>query len=408
MKKICVIGLGYIGLPTACLLANAGNTVYGFDLNTQRIEMLQKAQLPFEEPGLEDIFQKAHSSKRLIATPKMVESDVYLVAVPTPDTNKSADLRYVIQAVQSITEVLKDGDLIIIESTISPAASIKEIKPLLHATGKKYLLAHCPERAIPGKTIDEMIHNDRIIGGLTADAAKKTMDLYQGFVKGKMYLTDITTAECCKLMENTFRDVNIALANEFAIISQEIGINVWEAISLANKHPRVNIHSPGPGVGGHCIPVDPWFFVGASKHAKLISTARDINDGMPQFVVDELLKKIKQYNITKPIVGVLGVSYKKNVGDARETPTTEILQILKAQNIDYAACDPFVDKFTEPLEDLEDVLQKSNVILLVTDHDQFLSVKFEQYKNIKIIYDTRNVLEKEKIKIPVHTLGNGK
>lgn len=406
--KISVIGLGYIGLPTACLLAKAGHTVQGYDLDQLKMELLSQGISPFEESGLAPLLKKVHASGKFGVSPKLEPSDVFLIAVPTPDMNHRADLKFVFSALESVARVLKDGDLIIIESTIAPLASVRDIVPRLKKTHKKYLLAHCPERAIPGDTLREMVENPRIVGGLTPEAAKVTAQLYRTFVKGEVYTTDITTAESCKVMENTFRDVNIALANEFCRIAGELGIDVWEAIELANKHPRVKILSPGPGVGGHCIPVDPWFFVGVSKQAKLIKTAREINDAQPGIVVDELEKVAKKNRIKRLVVGVLGVSYKKNVDDARETPATEIIKSLDKKKITHYIHDPFVTKFAYPLEKLETLLAKCNALLIVTDHDVYKAVKYDKYPKLKLIFDTRSILRGVKLKTPVYILGNHK
>lgn len=405
---ISVIGLGYIGLPTACLLAQAGHEVDGYDIDENKLRLLEQGKAPFAEKGLPELLDAVVKMKTFHVTRTLKKSDVFLIAVPTPDKDHKADLRFVFQAVQSVRAVLEDGNLVIIESTIAPRACVDEIAPLLQATGKKFLLAHCPERAIPGSTIEEMVHNDRIVGGTTPQAAQKTAALYKTFVQGHVYSTDTTTAECCKVMENTFRDVNIALANEFCAISEEVGIDVWEAIALANKHPRVKIHQPGPGVGGHCIPVDPWFFVGISKQAKLIKTARTINDNVPKRVVDHLETLIAKYNIAKPVVGVLGVSYKKNVDDARETPATEILHQLEERKIPFLVHDPFVTRFHTQLHPLDEVLDKANVLLLVTDHDAYLQTPFDEHKNIVFIYDTRNILRARGLKATLYTLGDHK
>lgn len=406
--KISIIGLGYIGLPTACLLADAGHKVSGFDVDQKKLDLIAEGKTPFDENGLQTLLTRVLRNGKFSVSQALNPGDAYLIAVPTPDVNHRADLKFVFQALTAVSKVLKDGDLIIIESTIAPRASEDEIVPFLNKTKKKYLLAHCPERAIPGDTLREMVENPRIVGGLTPQAAKVAAKLYRSFVKAEVFTTDITTAESCKVMENTFRDVNIALANEFSKISADLGIDVWEAISLANKHPRVNILNPGPGVGGHCIPVDPWFFVGVSKQAKLIKTARDVNDKMPEFVVEEVVRLARLKKIKKPIVGILGVSYKKNVDDARETPATQILKELFKRKISVQVHDPHVTRFLYPLSSLDEVLRSSNIVLLVTDHDEYKTSKFNSYKNIKLILDTRNQLRGRKPVADLHILGNYK
>lgn len=403
--NITVVGLGYIGLPTACLLAKAGNAVYGYDIDDRKLALLKKRETPFQEQGLQKLLGQVIRTKRFTAGKSLQKSDVFLIAVPTPDVNHRADLTFVFQAIHAVIPYLEDDNLVIIESTIPPLACEQHIMPLLEKSGKKVLLSHCPERAIPGSTLREMVENDRIVGGLTPLAAQRTATLYKGFVKGQVYTTSATTAECCKVMENTFRDVNIALANEFAKISDEIGINVWEAIELANKHPRVNIHSPGPGVGGHCIPVDPWFFVGLSKEAKLIHAARTINDAMPAYVVQKVAEQAKKLKISKSVVGVLGVSYKKNVDDARETPATQIIKQLKKRGYRVLVHDPHVKRFSEKISPLKNVLSKSQLIVLVTDHDEYKTINFSKYKNIHRVFDTRNVLQNKKNETIIATLG---
>jgi len=316
-----------------------------------------------------------------------------------------------------ISEKLKKGDLVILESTVSPNTCIKLMQPILEKNGLKagedFYLSHCPERAIPGNTMYELVNNDRIIGGINQESAELTRDVYKTFVKGEIFLTDTTTAETVKLMENTFRDVNIALANEFAKISEEVGINIWETIDLANKHPRVNILKPGPGVGGHCIAIDPWFLTEASNQATLIKTARQINDKMPKHVV-ELIKEMvgdKQ----NPKVTILGVAYKANVDDARETPSKEI--ICEAENLGFEviAVDPLVKIGEFPdLQPLEEAVKNSDCLVLVTNHDDFKKINPEEIKSQMAslnLVDTRNFLDKntwEKAGFKVKVLGDGK
>lgn len=406
--NVTVVGIGYIGLPTACLLVRAGHDVTGVDIDTSKIQSLKSGKVPFEETGLQKLLTAVLKTNRFHVASKIEASDVYIIAVPTPQEREKADLTFVKNALESIISVMHGGELIIIESTIYPGASKKELLALLLKSDKQFLLAHCPERAIPGRTIYEMTHNNRIIGGLTRQAAVKTKKLYASFVKGHIDITDITTAEYCKVMENTYRDVNIALANEYAKIAEEVGIDIWEAIRLANKHPRVHIHSPGPGVGGHCIPVDPWFFVGISKHAKLIHTARDINDGMPAYVVKKLEYYIKKHNIKKPKVGILGLAYKKNVGDIRESPTFAVIKLLQKKKISYVVNDPFVKEGTFGCAKLDELLHASNMILVMTDHDVYTNINFSKYKNLRCIYDTRQCLRGPYGHIPFYTLGVGK
>ena len=283
MKKICVLGLGYIGLPTALLFAQKF-TVVGVDINEKIITTLNKGSLPFVEKGLEKLYHKGR--KNFTATTTIEPADAFIIAVPTPleESLKIADLQFVRHAAEMIAPHLKRGNLVILESTVPPCTSENVVLPILEKHGVKkdeFLYVHCPERAIPGNTLFEMINNDRIIGGINHDSSHVAKELYASFVKGNLLITDTKTAEFVKLMENTSRDVNIALANEFAKIASDMHINVWEAINLANRHPRVKILQPGPGVGGHCIAIDPWFLTETSINAQMISLARTINDSMP-------------------------------------------------------------------------------------------------------------------------------
>lgn len=389
MQKICVVGLGYMGLPTASLLANADYEVIGFDIDQRKIEKLNQGVCPFEEPGLPEIFQKAFQKNKFKAVSKIESADVFIIAVPTPSKDKKADLSYVEAATKTVAQVLKKGNLVIIESTIRPKTCLDVVAPILNQANQTYHLVHCPERAIPGQTMYELVHNERIIGGDSTEACNLAKEIYQKFVKGEIFLTDLTTAECCKLMENTFRDVNIALANEFSLLAEELGINVTEAIKLANLHPRVNIHSPGPGVGGHCIPIDPWFLTENTKNNQLITTARNINDSMPAHTVRRLLNKAQEVGLKESDlkVAVLGVAYKENVDDARETPAEYICEILKAKNIKFKVTDPHVQRFNYELEDLENILRWANVILIITNHNEYK--KLEYPESIKLIFNTR-------------------
>lgn len=384
---VTVLGLGYIGLPTALLLAKAGHTVHGFDVNTARVEGLNQKQLPFEEPGLEELFSAAHENFK--AETSVQPADVFLIAVPTPQKDKKADLTYVLSALEMIKPVFAAGNTVIVESTIGPIDSRRTIIPLLESWGMPFSYAYCPERAIPGNTLNEMVKNDRVVGGKTAQDAEKVKDLYASFVSGNIFLTDPTTAAVCKLMENTYRDVNIALANEFALLGEELNFNVWEAIELANHHPRVHLHQPGPGVGGHCIAIDPWYFVGESQQTALIKQAREINDAMPQHVSELVKKTAQKLQIAKPIVGLLGYAYKKNVDDARETPAETVARAVEGFSTCLVA-DPHCLNTRRPLEDLENVLATSDIIVLTTDHDIFESIEFSRYSNILAVIDTRN------------------
>jgi len=416
-KKICVVGLGYMGLPFSCLVAKAGFNVIGFDVNQKRIDDVNKGICPFNEPGLDKLIKEATATKRLKAVNKIEEADVFIISVPTPfdEKTKKADLTYVESAVKTIKSVLKKGNLVILESTVTPNTCRKLIIPILEQTklkaGKDFLITHCPERAIPGNTLYELVNNDRIIGGFNKESAEAAKEIYSTFIKGKIYLTDDVTAEAAKLMENTFRDVNIALANEFAKISKDIKINVWEAIALANKHPRVNILSPGPGVGGHCIAIDPWFLTEDTKNSFLIPTARKINDSMPAYVVDIIKEAVK--GVKKPTISILGVAYKKDVDDARESPAGHIIKLLKKDKFEVKIADPYVTRFNEKIIPFDQAIKGSDCVVIVTDHKEYREAKPEDFKQMKnkIIIDTRNCINRplfEKNGFKVIVLGDNK
>lgn len=410
--KVCVIGLGYIGLPTALLFAQK-HVVVGVDINIDIIDKLSKGILPLEEPGLKELFIKA--GKNFTAKTRPEKSDVFLIAVPTPleKSVKVADLSFLRAAAESITPHLSKGNLVIIESTIPPGTCERLIMPILEgSTEGEINLVHCPERAIPGKTIEEMINNDRIIGADKEKTKKQAQEIYSSFVKGKIFLTNIRTAEFVKLMENTYRDVNIALANEFAQMAEDAGINVWEAIELANKHPRVDILKPGPGVGGHCIAIDPWFLTEASSKYSIVSLAREINDSMPNHVlrlVRGMLRDIPRATIT-----VLGVAYKANISDTRETPAYKFIKLAENEGLKVKIHDPHITKFERKNLNLSESLEDSDCIIILTDHKEFRNISPEEagkQMKTKNIIDTRNFIDKKSwldAGFVVKILGEGK
>lgn len=394
--KVCVIGLGYIGLPTALLLSQT-HEVVGVDVKKDVVNCINRKQMPFDEPGLQEIL--AGSTIRASQSPE--EADAFIICVPTPFDKevRMADLRFVKSAAESIAPWVRKGNLVVLESTVSPGASKKVLVPILEKSGlkvkKDFYLSHCPERAIPGNTLHEMVHNDRIVGGIDETSTSLTLQLYSGFVKGKLYTTDITTAEFVKLMENTYRDINIALANEFAIIAEDTGIDIWEAIILANKHPRVNILRPGPGVGGHCIAVDPWFLTENSTKCKLINTAREINDCMPAHVLHRVMETVK--GIECPRITVFGVAYKGNVDDARETPALKFVKLAEKEGFDVRIYDPKVKHFEYPLMSLEDAVRGTDCVVIITDHDEFKHMDYghllDGARNRNVL-DTRNIVQR--------------
>lgn len=415
--KISVLGLGYIGLPTALLFASAGYEVIGVDIDEKKVRLLnEKRKLPLQEPGLKELFKKSRENFK--ATTRLEESDVFLIAVPTPldEHTKAANLKYVKSAAEMIYPHLKKDNLVILESTVPPRTTERLLIPTLEKSGLKagvdFHVVHCPERAIPGKTIHEMIHNDRIIGGITKESAELARELYSSFVKGNIYVTDLTTAEFVKLIENTYRDVNIALVNELAQIAEEYGINIWEAIELANKHPRVNLHKPGPGVGGHCIAIDPWFVIQNSSNGKMIALARYVNDTMPSYTLRRVREMLE--GVEYPTITVFGVAYKGNVDDARETPALRFIRLAENDGFKVKVYDPFVKEFEYPLLSLEEAVRDSDCIVVITDHEVF---KFIDPKEIgklmrnRCVFDARNMLDHEKWKkegFKIRVLGDGK
>ena len=402
METICILGLGYIGLPTASMFAKSGKQVIGVDVNPKVIEILQKGQIHIEEPGLDIIVNELVSSGRLQVKTTPGEADAFIIAVPTPiNSDKTADMRAVSSAAKAIVPFLRKGNLVILESTSPPCTTTHLVRPILESSGLQagtdFLLAYSPERVLPGQIMKEMVENDRVIGGINSASALAGRELYSSFVKGEILLTDATTAEMVKLMENTFRDVNIALSNEFALIAEELGVNIWEAIPIANRHPRVKILNPGPGVGGHCIAVDPWFLAEMSPHtSQIIQTARKINDMMPHHVVELVRKAVSE--IPNPIVVCLGLTYKANVDDIRESPSIEVLHLLQKSGITVRACDPHVDAHEHdahlPLFSLDSALDGADCAVLLTDHKEFKSITPTMISSMRhaTIVDTRNAL----------------
>ena len=414
MMKICVLGLGYIGLPTALLFAQKYEII-GVDIDEKVVEKINKGESPFDEPGLDDLFEKTKNN--FVAKTEVEEADVFLIAVPTPLERavKVADLKYVRSAAEMVYPYLNRGNLVILESTVPPGTSERLVIPILERSELKageFYFVHCPERAIPGNTVYEMIYNDRIIGGFDKKSGEFARDLYSSFVKGNLYLTDIRTAEFVKLMENTYRDISIALANEFAQIAEESGINVWEAIELANRHPRVNILKPGPGVGGHCIAIDPLFLTENSTKCRMISLAREINDSMPNYVlqiVRELLEDVKD-----PIITVFGVAYKGEVDDTRETPALKFIKLAENEGYNVKVHDPLVKSFEYEILGLEEAIRDSDCLVIITDHSKFREIDpgtISKLMRKKNVVDSRNILDWdkwEKAGFRVNVLGDGR
>lgn len=375
MKKVCVLGLGYIGLPTASVLATHGFQVVGVDINDKVLQVIAQGNSHITEPGLRTLVEAAVKSGALSVQKTPEPADAFIICVPTPLTHDHrADLRYVEAAARSIVPYLKRENLVILESTVPPGTTSGLVKSILEQSGLKsgmdFYLAYCPERVLPGKILTEIVQNSRIIGGIDRCSAEMAKQLYEHFVEGEIYLTDATTAEMVKLAENTFRDVNIALANELSRICVGLGIDVWEVIELANKHPRVHLHRPGPGVGGHCIAVDPWFIVEKlPDKAKLIRVSREINDEQPRYVF-ELIRSLTA-DTTHPKVAIFGVAYKGDVDDIRESPALAVIHLLQEHGYEVAAYDPHVKEFEFPLQNLEDACQGADCIAILAAHSDF-------------------------------------
>ncbi len=385
-KIICVIGLGYIGLPTAALLANKGYSVIGVDLNHKIVETINKGLIHIVEPDLDLFVKKALEKNKLKAFTRARKSDVYIICVPTPLHEKhkfpKPNINYIIEAVKNIAPIIKAGDYIILEST-SPVGTTNKIKNILNklkVDTKQLNIAYCPERVLPGKVMTELVQNDRIVGGIDNSSTKNISNFYREFVTGNVYETDAKTAEMCKLVENSSRDVNIALANELSIICDEENINVWNLIELANKHPRVNILQPGPGVGGHCIAVDPWFIITKNfKNSQLIKKAREINLDKTNWVI----KKIKSLhnnfydkNKFNPRIVCLGLAFKANIDDLRESPALKIANFLKASGYNIVAVEPNIDAYKSiKLIDISEICIEKDLVVILVKHSEFISKK---------------------------------
>ncbi len=399
-EKICILGLGYIGLPTASTFAAHGVQVLGVDVNERIVETLRGGEIHIHEPGLRGVYQSALASGNLKLSTQPEAADAFIIAVPTPfyddksgegegRTYKLADMRAVISAAESIVPCLRKGNLVVLESTSPPRTTAELVAPILAHSGLEpgddFDLAYSPERVLPGKILQELVENARVIGGITPKSAQAGADLYSIFVKGEIVQTDATTAEMVKLMENTYRDINIAIANEFARLADRFGVDIWEAISLANRHPRVKVLSPGPGVGGHCISVDPWFFVeSAPALTPLIYTARRVNDAQPGYVVKVVERALCEAGFAEEAVkgkkvAALGLAYKPDVDDLRESPAIAVVRLLQDKGAQVTAWEPFKpDAKLDGIQmaaSLEAAIADSDVIILLVAHSEFLSLK---------------------------------
>lgn len=418
--KICIIGLGYIGLPTASMFANNHLKVVGVDTNHEIIQKLSRGIVPIVEPGLQNAIDNAFNSGNLKVQEKPEQADAFIIAVPTPFyDDKKADMRYVASAAESILPYLKNGNLVVLESTSPPQTTSVLVKSILEKTGLKagedFLLAYSPERVLPGQILRELVENARVIGGINQKSAEAGRDLYRTFVKGEIILTDSTTAEMVKLMENTYRDVNIAIANEFSRLADRFDIDVQEAIRIANLHPRVKILNPGPGVGGHCISVDPWFLVEAAPDlAKLIRTAREVNDSQPHFVLANIKHILGDLNGSR--ICVLGLTFKPDVDDIRESPAVDIVRMLQDEGVFVSVYEPHRSDVLENIQTnvtLEDALKNSELILFLVGHSAFKQLNpsnIKEYTTARLVFDAVNIIGKnwDEEGFTVYRLGNKK
>ncbi|WP_226666468.1 UDP-N-acetyl-D-mannosamine dehydrogenase [Microbulbifer aggregans] len=421
-NRVSVVGLGYIGLPTAAVLAASGVNVVGVDISQRAVDAVNAGHVHIVEPGLEVLVQRAVRAGLLRAVEKPEEAEVYMIAVPTPfshppaeysETHKNCpepDLSYIRAAAESITPLLKTGDLVVLEST-SPVGTTEQLSRWFAAIRSDLVfphdagdvpadinIAHCPERVLPGRVLEELIENDRIVGGLSPACSEAARAFYRRFVRGECIITDARTAELTKLTENAFRDTNIAFANEMALICDHLNIDVWELIRLANRHPRVNILNPGPGVGGHCIAVDPWFIVSsAPEQARLIHQARSVNDTRPAYVVEQIHRAASTFD--NPVVACLGLAFKPDIDDLRESPAMEVTkQLASFGDVTLLAVEPNIDSLPPVLAargvelcDLASALARADVVAILVDHSAFLHADAALFTD-KAIIDTRGLI----------------
>ena len=399
MKKfssVCVLGLGYIGLPTASLLGTKGYDVIGVDVSQHVVDTINRGEIHIVEPDLDLLVKSAVNSGKLKASTKPSPADIFIIAVPTPfKNNHQPDLSFVESATRAIAPHIKPGNLVILESTSPVGTTDDVVAKILQEEGidttNDVYVAHCPERVLPGRILIELIQNDRIVGGTTQAATEMAAAFYEEFVNGEVLRTNAKTAEMSKLTENSFRDVNIAFANELSIICDQEHIDVWELISLANRHPRVNVLQPGPGVGGHCIAVDPWFIIDrAGDKAKLIRAAREVNDSKPQWVIDKVIEKASKFR--RPVIACLGLAFKANIDDLRESPAHEIVKSLLVKNIaDLLICEPNIKSHPEfELTPYDEAVEKADILLILVDHKEFKTISPTTFIE-KMVVDTRGI-----------------
>lgn len=411
VKKVCVLGLGYIGLPTAVVIASRGVDVVGVDVKPDVVNKINRGEIHIVEPDLDAVTARAVQQGLLRAATTPTSADIYLIAVPTPFHDGKADMEFVWTAARMIAPHLAAGSLVVLESTSPPGTTAKMVELLSEARPDLCFpggdadecdvhIAYCPERVLPGRVLTELVENSRVIGGITLACSKRAEELYRVFCRGELIVTDALTAEMCKLTENAFRDVNIAFANELSRVCDKIGINVWELVRLANHHPRVNILQPGPGVGGHCIAVDPWFIVEAAPEVTpLIRAARQVNDDKPRFVLGKIRTAVDEVlaDGRRPTVGLLGLAFKADVDDLRESPALAIAKDVVAwDDCDVLVSEPNISvpptslSSADFVEDISELVVRSDVIVMLVNHQPYLSITRDQLKG-KAIIDSRGV-----------------
>jgi UDP-N-acetyl-D-mannosaminuronic acid dehydrogenase len=406
---VCVYGLGYIGLPTAAVLADSGHDVTGYDINTDLLESLRDGTVPVEEQGLDDLVETVVDSGALSLSETPVTADYHVICVPTPlqSSRQRADLTMVEAATEDVAATLTPGSTVILESTVPPGTTAETVKPILEASGlvagEDFGLAFSPETVLPGNILQELRSNNRIVGGIDDASTVAGTHLYESFTDGDIHETDATTAEMAKLSQNTFRDVNIAYANELAMIAHENGVDSGELVDLANTHPRVMVHRPGPGVGGHCIPIDPWFLIEDTSHAAIIDTARRVNDSMVEYVLAMLRGGLG--SLEGRTIGVLGLAYKGNVSDTRESPGIRVVERLRKEGATVLVNDPHVSDAEMDLHSLDTVFGQSDGVIVTTDHDEYAAYtppkqavsepRVLQDGSGGVIVDTKRVLDPE-------------
>ena len=403
MKKVCVIGLGYIGLPTSALLANRGYEVIGVDVNKSVVETINSGNVHIVEPDLDTFVRSAVKSGKLKAFNEPQQADIFMICVPTPFYSNTEppqpNLEYVINGAKAIAPYVREGNIIILEST-SPVGTTELIRDTLKENGvniDKVFIAYCPERVLPGKIMMELIDNDRIVGGINEASTEKVKDFYSNFVNGDVLTTNSRTAEMCKLVENSYRDTNIAFANELSILCDKLGINVWQLIKLANCHPRVNILQPGCGVGGHCIAVDPWFIVAKDpENAKIIRSARDVNNYKTEWVIEKIKStayKFELDNRKKPTIACMGLAFKPDIDDLRESPALTITNKLMQEHLKVLAVEPNIENHNDfEITNYKEAIEKADIIVFLVKHKEFKTLEI----NNKILMDFCGIKQSKK------------